>query len=381
MIRNKHHSHLGYAPIIAASAAGGPPGLVIGSAIALGLSILSMINFGSGRKEADAIVPVANALVNPQRTGDLDKIVDAIARTEDVGELQQIGKDLLWLTNKYDAFLSNPDFKDGRAVSQARADMFPLIARIMTGLISKISALQGETVIYRLLIWSERGDGSIESGATYQACSRTNPAGCDPQTFPNEAAARAYAAAHNEIVAWVTSAEDAWKSVETLKDKPLNTAPILVMPPASVPPVAPQNIAPSITPPPMGMPTGGLIAPETPGERQFVQGTIYRLLIMSERRDGSVESGATYAGCSRSNPTGCQPLTFANMDDALFYCSEHNEIPVAVASADDAWDIVDGKKTVDPNMILSTAGISTPLLLVGVAAAVLVLPKLLKKRG
>jgi len=137
---------MGFIPtgVMAYSGSGGPVGLAIGAAISVGLMILSRLHIGSGRKEADAITPVANSLVNPQRTGRLDEIVDERDSTANVTTLQNLAAELDQLEQAYDQFLSDPRFTDGRAVQQARGDMFPLMDQIRQEIIDKLLGLGGE---------------------------------------------------------------------------------------------------------------------------------------------------------------------------------------------------------------------------------------------
>lgn len=83
-------------------------------------------------------------------------------------------------------------------------------------------------------------------------------------------------------------------------------------------------------------------------------GKIYRLLLKNPAGGPFVESGATYPSCSRTNPGGCVPLEFANRDDAMYYSKTHNEIPVWVNSAEQAWNIIEGKEPIPSSISIGS---------------------------
>lgn len=128
----------------------------------------------------------------------------------------------------------------------------------------------------------------------------------------------------------------------------------------------PQDIGPSLTPPPMGQALTYQPVTDTPGNLEIKMGTVYRMLL--QESNGTVNSGATYPGCSRSNPDGCKPISFANMDDAVFYSKGHNEVPVRVHDAEEAWAIVEGRIPVSESSIFSGLDISPTMIAVGLAA-------------
>lgn len=68
----------------------------------------------------------------------------------------------------------------------------------------------------------------------------------------------------------------------------------------------------------------------------------YRLIIQSGI--SGYESGATYPGCTRDTASLCHALSFATIQDAFYYAHQHNEIPVVVQTADEAWVIADAEE-------------------------------------
>lgn len=108
---------------------------------------------------------------------------------------------------------------------------------------------------------------------------------------------------------------------------------------------------------------------------------VFRLIL--ETSPGRVDTGATYQGCSRQNADACQPAQFATVQDAIAFAKQRGEIPVKVPSADVAWMIVEGNYPISDSMIITDSGLPVDpktLLIVG-AAAVVILPMLLKRRG
>lgn len=103
---------------------------------------------------------------------------------------------------------------------------------------------------------------------------------------------------------------------------------------------------------------------------------VYRLIMQTS--PGRVDTGATYPGCAQNATQYCQPVQFATLTDAVNYAKAHNEIPVSVASADEAWRIASGAQPINPNQIISTGPSLTMLLLLG-AAAFFIVPKFLRR--
>jgi hypothetical protein len=97
---------------------------------------------GAGRKEADVISPVANSLVNPQRTGRLDEIVREYPQAG-ITQLQNLYNELQYIRASYLEFLHDPSFVDGRASAQAEADMIPLIDDNLDKIANRIYSLGG----------------------------------------------------------------------------------------------------------------------------------------------------------------------------------------------------------------------------------------------
>lgn len=83
-------------------------------------------------------------------------------------------------------------------------------------------------------------------------------------------------------------------------------------------------------------------------------GKVYRLLLKNPAGGPFIESGATYPMCSRDNPDGCKPIEFANKDDAVYYSNNHNEIPIWVNSAEQAWNIIEGKEPIPSQTSIGT---------------------------
>src|SRR5262245_7408686 len=125
---------------------------------------------------------------------------------------------------------------------------------------------------------------------------------------------------------------------------------------------------------------------------------VYRLILFTSRpgmsypEGGSWDTGGTYDGCSYDNPSACKPEQFFHLKDAVDYAYLHHEIPVRVQSEDDVWDIIAGKLPITDNMVQPPSsdsgggfgwftGLDTTTLLALGAAAVFVLPRLLKKRS
>lgn len=106
-------------------------------------------------------------------------------------------------------------------------------------------------------------------------------------------------------------------------------------------------------------PAGGITSPD---------GKVYRLIIPTS--PGRVDTGGTYPGCSLDNQPACRPYQFGSIQEAYDFAAANNEIPQLVGSADEAWDIVYGRK--------SAGGSSKTWMIAGIAA-LFFLPKLLKK--
>src|SRR5262245_4320838 len=105
---------------------------------------------------------------------------------------------------------------------------------------------------------------------------------------------------------------------------------------------------------------------------------VYRFILVTA--PGRVDTGASYTGCAQNNTQACQPVQFATLQNAIDYAKAHNEIPVQVSSAEEAWRIVAGAQPINPNQILSTGPSLTTMLVLG-AAAFFLLPKILKRRS
>jgi len=179
-------------------------------------------------------------------------------------------------------------------------------------------------------------------------------------------------------------------------------------------PAAPryQDIQPSLTPPPIGKTNGGggvmdtgplspvvTIHESSEGGVQFMPGDIYRFILFTARPLGSRENpdnidypdggtydtGASYPGCRIGNPEACIPMQFSSIQEAVSYAVQHGEIPVVVYSAEEAWEIAEGRRDlpesqiIDPSKPLPTlhamggflGSISPAMLAIGAGAAIL----------
>ena len=106
------------------------------------------------------------------------------------------------------------------------------------------------------------------------------------------------------------------------------------------------------------------------------QRVIYRLILATA--PGRVDTGASYPGCAQNNTGACIPIQFSTIQDAIDYAKAHNEVPVQVASADEAWKIIAGAMPINPSQVLSTGPSMMTMLLIGLAAIFLV-PRFFKK--
>ncbi len=119
--------HLGFAPGVAIAATGSTGvGLPLAAAIAAGTGILQMLHIRPGAREADAIVPVQNAIANDRGTGRLDEINRAID-SANVQGLQSMYAEVVQMARDFRAFVGDPKFTDGRASIQALDTLMPLI--------------------------------------------------------------------------------------------------------------------------------------------------------------------------------------------------------------------------------------------------------------
>lgn len=90
----------------------------------------------------------------------------------------------------------------------------------------------------------------------------------------------------------------------------------------------------------------------------------YRLILATS--PGRVDTGANYPNCSRTNLAACDPQQFASTDDAIAYAQARGETPIGVSTAEDAWNVIEGKKPVTTSMVLQPGGgglLSNPLVL------------------
>lgn len=81
---------------------------------------------------------------------------------------------------------------------------------------------------------------------------------------------------------------------------------------------------------------------------------VYRFIMSTPNNiNGRIDTGASYPGCSVENPSACQPQQFYTIDDAVTYALSHSEIPVMVASADEAYGIIAGTIPLDASKIVT----------------------------
>lgn len=116
---------LGPTGLVAAGFVSTGVGAAIGAAFAVGLALTKLI--GRGRSEADIIVPIQNQLINPQRTGQLDQITQALVQRPTVAGLQAMYDAVQRIGQAFMAFISDPKFQDGRASQQAADTIMPYI--------------------------------------------------------------------------------------------------------------------------------------------------------------------------------------------------------------------------------------------------------------
>jgi len=96
-------------------------GAPVGAALLLGGSILDALHIGSGRTEADAIVPVQNAI--DLRLQEINRGIN----TASIPQLQAWRDELIAMGAEFRRFVTDPRFTDGRASTQALDTIMPLI--------------------------------------------------------------------------------------------------------------------------------------------------------------------------------------------------------------------------------------------------------------
>lgn len=100
-------------------------------------TIEGWVGIGDGRREADVIVPVQNALG--------ERLAEIVADQNQAGvtRLQDYYRELGNMSLAFQKFISDPQFTDGRASQQAFDDIIPLIANIQTGIAQRIQQRGG----------------------------------------------------------------------------------------------------------------------------------------------------------------------------------------------------------------------------------------------
>jgi hypothetical protein len=95
-------------------------------------TIEQWVGIGDGRREADVIVPVQNAIG--------ERLAEIVSDQDRAGvtTLQNYHRELGMMSLQFQKFLSDPQFTDGRASKQAFNDIIPLIANIQSGIAQRI---------------------------------------------------------------------------------------------------------------------------------------------------------------------------------------------------------------------------------------------------
>ena len=94
---------------------------------------------------------------------------------------------------------------------------------------------------------------------------------------------------------------------------------------------------------------------------------------------GQVESGANYPGCSPSNPSACDPQSFASIQDAKSYADSKGELLHVMGSAmpgsaqwtqltQQVWQYVADPTKIPPQIPMTPAPSGNDLLIIGGAA-------------
>lgn len=89
---------------------------------------------------------------------------------------------------------------------------------------------------------------------------------------------------------------------------------------------------------------------------------VYRLILKTPRpgmnypEGVSYDTGATYAGCAQNNTAPCDPQQFDHLKDAVDYASKRGEVPVMVQSAEQTWNILEGKQPITDDMVIQKTG-------------------------
>lgn len=111
---------LGFVPLAAAAPAAGPAAPLLLAASLLP-KILPAFKIRAGANEADAIVPTQEKL--GRLLGDVDKEIPVA----NVARLQQLQSELSRIAQEYLAFLTDPQFTDGRASVQSANAIMPML--------------------------------------------------------------------------------------------------------------------------------------------------------------------------------------------------------------------------------------------------------------
>lgn len=128
----------------------------------------------------------------------------------------------------------------------------------------------------------------------------------------------------------------------------------ILIPPALDTPPPPLNIVNNVIPSalnPSQTPQQGLPGIQTGGNGQTTMR--YRFFIESTTPYHRFDTGANVATCSRANPNGCDPMQFKDLGALLTYAREHGETVVRVTSLDEAFNIIEGKTTVNPSQVVT----------------------------
>jgi hypothetical protein len=138
-------------------------------------AITGFFGLGAGRKEADAIVPIQNQVVNDVIAPIAAAVNDPDAHSLSYQSLQKMWDAITATEAKWLAFLHNTDWKDGRAAGQAETTLQPYFtdqknkiqALMQTASTSIVQAITGAPDIPGLIIPPIPGSGQSAPGPVY----------------------------------------------------------------------------------------------------------------------------------------------------------------------------------------------------------------------
>lgn len=121
-------------------------------------------------------------------------------------------------------------------------------------------------------------------------------------------------------------------------------------PPAWVPGYIPQPGTP--------VQSGGVPSGSSVGQTRPRLMSLYRFILYKPDPTNPYATGANYPGCSQTNTSGCRPMGFPTLQDAIDYAEANNEIPYRVDSEAEAWALNAGDIDIDPRKILGKQAVS-----------------------